>query len=176
MNLIVLGSIAASAVLVFILWRLVRKNSHRPSLPTTAAWIDELSIERYRPMMRLLNTRDIEFLRSQPGFSAGMIRTLRAERARLFRTHLNCLRADFQRVCTALKLVMLHSTFDRPDLAAAVLRQEMLFAVAMYQVQIRLLLYRAGIGGVDATELVRIFEGLRLELRSLVPSVADMTA
>jgi hypothetical protein len=71
---------------------------------------------------------------------------------------------------------MLQSSFDRPDLAAAVLRQEMLFAVAMYQVQIRLMFYRAGIGGVDATEVVRIFEGLRLELRSLVPSVADMTA
>ena len=35
------------------------------NLPLTAEWIGELSVERYRPMMRLLDGADLEFLRSR---------------------------------------------------------------------------------------------------------------
>ena len=177
MNLIVAGSSVVCAGLLVLLVVLVRKNTRgRSRLPVTAAWIDELSVERYRPMMRLLDNQDVEFLRCQPGFTAGMIKRLRAQRAMIFGEYLRCLRDDFQRVCFALKLLMLQSRRDRPDLAAALVRQQMLFTVAMVQARIRLLLYRAGICGVDVSDLVQIFDGMRLELRSLVPSTAGAAA
>ena len=56
----------------------------RQQLPVTAEWIDELSIERYRPMMRLLDSGDIEFLRAQPGFTPKMVTKLRAQRCQIF--------------------------------------------------------------------------------------------
>jgi hypothetical protein len=44
---------------------LVRKiGSAKHSLPLTAEWIDELSIDRYRPMMRLLDSRELDLLRA----------------------------------------------------------------------------------------------------------------
>ena len=146
------------------------------SLPLTAEWIDELSIERYRPMMHLLDGGDVEFLRSQPGFTPGMAAKLRIERCQVFRGYLRCLRTDFQRVCAALKLLMLHSRYDRPDLASVLVHQQVKFECGMVLVGFRLFLYRWGLCGVDVTDLVKIFDMMRLELRRLVPATAAVGA
>ena len=39
------------------------------ALPVTADWIEELSLDRYRPMLRLLDPDELCHLRSQPGCS-----------------------------------------------------------------------------------------------------------
>ncbi len=156
---------------------IVRKVAFQEvDLPVTAEWIDDLSIERYRPMMRLLDGGDIAFLRKQPGFTPGMATKLRQQRCQIFRGYLRSLDTDFTRVCSAMKLVMLHSNHDRPDLAAALIRQQAMFAVGMANVQFGLLLYRWGVCGVDVAGLVNIFDNLRVELRTLVPSTAAMGA
>ena len=71
-------------------------------LPLNADWIDQLSVESYRPMMRLLDERDLEFLRAQPGFTRRMAAKLRARRSHVFRGYLRHLSADFRLVCTAV--------------------------------------------------------------------------
>src|SRR4051794_14628140 len=100
-------------------------------LPVTSEWIDELSVERYRPMLRLLDGQDLEFLKAQPGFTPGMASKLRVQRCKVFRSYLRCLAGDFSRVCGAIKLLMLHSRRDRPDLAAALVRHQIIFAVGL---------------------------------------------
>ena len=138
------------------------------SLPVTAQWIDELSADRYRPMMRLLDSGDIEFLRSQAGFTPKMESKLRAQRCQIFRGYLRCLDLDFQRVCTALKLVLVQSEQDRPDLSVVLLHNQLLFAAGMMGVHFSLILYRWGVWTADADRLVRIFDGMAFELRHLV--------
>lgn len=177
MDLVIAISIAAGATLLLSVALLIRKFACPGStLPVTAEWIDELSIERYRPMMRLLESADLEFLRDQPGFTPKMERKLRNQRCHLFRGYLRCLNSDFGRVCSAMKLVMLQSRNDRPDLAGALLHHQMMFAAGVIAVQFRLTLYRFGLCGVDVTGLVKIFEMMRLELRTLVPASAAMGA
>jgi hypothetical protein len=105
-----------------------------------------------------------------------MVAKLRTERCQVFRGYLRCLNADFQRVCVALKLLMLHSRFDRPDLASVLVRQQVMFEIGMVLVGLRLFLYRWGLCGVDVTSLVQIFDTTRLELRRLVPATAAMGA
>ena len=146
------------------------------SLPLTAEWIDELSIERYRPMMHLLDASDLESLRSQPGYTPGMAARLRLERCQLFRGYLRSLRMDFQRVCAAVKLLMLHSSSDRPDLASVLVHRQLMFECGMILVGFRLFLYRWGLCRVDVTDLVKIFDLMRLELRRLVPASAAVGA
>jgi hypothetical protein len=164
-------------LLLVALYLLVRKLTFTSqSLPVTAEWIGELSIERYRPMMRLLDGSDLSFLRSQPGFTPRMAVTLRIQRCQMFRGYLRCLNADFQRVCAAIKLVMLQSRHDRPDLALVLIRQQWTFAVGMFVVQCRLFLYRWGVCGVDVSWLVESFETMRRELRRLVPATDPMEA
>ena len=164
----------ALAVALFLLVRKVAFNGS--SLPVTAEWIDELSIERYRPMMRLLDGGDLEFLRSQPGFTPRMAAKLRAQRCQIFSGYLHCLYGDFRRVCAAIKILMLQSRHDRPDLAGLLVQHQVMFACGMGTVHFRLLLYRWGLCGVDVTSLVKNFDSMRLELRSLVPAVLSAGA
>jgi hypothetical protein len=164
-------SISTFLALAVALFLLVRKMAnHANSLPLTAEWIDELSIERYRPMMRLLDRGDLEFLRSQPGFTPRMAHKLRAQRCQIFRGYLRCLNGDFQKVCAAIKVLMLQSRHDRPDLAGLLVQHQAMFVCGIGLVHFRLFLYRWGLGGVDVTSLVKSFDLMRLELRNLVPA------
>jgi hypothetical protein len=176
MAILWLAAITGGAALV-VLALLARKAfSASTVLPLDAAWIDELSVERYRPMMRLLDERDLEFLRTQPGFTPRLAARLRAQRCLIFRGYIHCLEKDFQRVCMAVKVLMLQASHDRPDLAAALVRRQATFACAMAVVNVRVFLYRIGIGRVDASSLVGVFDAMRLELRSLAPSAAGALA
>ncbi len=156
------------------LWR--RMVSPNVSLPATADWIEELSPERYRPMMHLFDPEDLEFLRSQPGFTPKMASRLRAQRCQIFRGYLRTLDEDFQRVSMAMKLILTYSSHDRPDLASTLLQQQVKFRFAIAGVHVRLLLYRWDFAPVDVTTLLGIFDSMRLELQSLVPAAAGASA
>jgi hypothetical protein len=173
MDLLIALSIVAGLALAAAVVVLARKLAFTDtSLPLNAEWIDELSIERYRPMMHLLDAGDVRFLRTQPGFTPGMEAKLRIERCRVFRGYLRCLRTDFQRVCAALKLLMVHSRYDRPDLAGVLVHHQVMFECGMALVGLRLFLYRWGLCGVDVADLLKVFDLMRLELRRMVPSTA----
>jgi hypothetical protein len=171
--LFILLSLGLGAALFFT-WR--RLTSAPTSLPVTANWIEDLSPERYRPMMHLLDAEDFQFLETQPGYSASMGRRLRAQRCQLFRCYLSSLTADFQRVIMALKLILLCSTQDRPELASALVGQQVRFAVTLAGVHIRLFLFRWDVCRVDVSRLVGIFDCMRLELQALVPANAELAA
>jgi hypothetical protein len=168
--IILAALILATAALVRML------GSTDRSLPVTAEWIDDLSTDRYRPMMRLLDLRDIEFLRAQAGFTSKMESRMRAQRCQIYRGYLQCLNMDFQRVCTALKLVLVQSEQDRPDLSSVLLQNQILFATGLLAVHFRLILYGWGICTVDADGLMRIFDGMAFELRHRVPAAMAVCA
>jgi len=171
MNFLLAAAVLLFAAVLFSLLKLLRSMAAAGrSLPVTAEWINDLSVERYKPMMRLLDGEDLEFLRSQPGFTPQAAAKLRIQRCQIFRGYLRSLSTDFGRINGAIKLLMLQSRRDRPDLAASLVRQQILFAGGVLVVQFRLILYRFGMCGVDVSELVRIFDSMRLELRSIVPS------
>lgn len=170
-SFVVLAALVLATVMV-----LRKLGSADRSLPVTAEWIDELSTGRYRPMMRLLDSGDIEFLRSQPGFTPKMESKLRAQRCQIFRGYLRCLNMDFKRVCMALKLVLVQSEQDRPDLSAVLVHHQIMFTSGLLAVYFRLFLYRWDICTVDVTSLVGIFDVMRIELRNLVPSSMPASA
>jgi len=177
MNLAIALSALTTLALACVLTYFIRKvGSAGKDLPVTSEWIDELSLDRYRPMLRMLDGGDIAFLRSQPGFTPDMARKLRRQRTQIFRGYLRSLETDFGRVCAAIKLIMLQSKDDRPELAEALLRQQVTFACAMLSVRGRLFLYSKGISGVDVSKLVSIFDSMRVELRTMVPLAGNMAA
>jgi hypothetical protein len=101
---------------------------------------------------------------------------LRVQRCQIFRGYLRCLNDDFQRICAAIKILMLQSRQDRPDLAGLLVQHQMMFAFGMGMVYFRLFLYRWGLSGVDVTSLVKNFDLMRLELRSLVPATLTVAS
>jgi hypothetical protein len=167
-----IGLVAASVLfigLVLVLVKLTRHFASPQHLPVTAEWIEELSIERYRPMLRLLNQEDLHFLQAQPDFTKQMASTFCIQRCQIFEGYLRDLDNDFKRVCMALKVLMVCSAHDRPDLASVLVRSQMTFAYGIIVVRFQMVLYRYGVGNVDVTALVELFDGWRLELRTLVP-------
>jgi hypothetical protein len=46
----------------------------------------------------------------------------------------------------------------------------------MFAVRVRLVFYRCGWSGVDASNLIRIFDAMRLELQGLVPVTLGLEA
>jgi hypothetical protein len=166
----VLGCVALAGVLIRAV---LQFGLARVSLPVTASWIEELSVERYRPMIRLLQGEDLGYLDSHPGITAQRAQEVHAQRCRVFREYLGLLQADFRRVCLALRILMAQSREDRPDLASQLIRQRLLFAAQMLEVRARLILYRLGYCRVDPTSLVNAFDLLRIELRGLVPAAAE---
>jgi hypothetical protein len=177
MNLLIAGLVFGALALISTLAYLIRKIGFGgDGLPVTSEWIDELSLDRYRPMLHMLDGDDIAFLRSQPGFTPDMAKKLRTQRTQMFRGYLRSLETDFARVGSAVKLVMLQSGHDRPELAETLVRQQVTFACAMLSVRVGLFLYSRGLGGVEVSKLVRIFDSMRLELRTMVPAAGQMGA
>lgn len=166
----VVACIAITSAIVFT----IRKAAPRPKgLPVTAGWIEGLTLTRYRPMLRLLDPEDLQIVRSHPGYTPAMLAKLRRQRCHIFRGYLRSLQEDFARVCLALKLVMAQAGTDRRDLAAILIRSQVQFAAGMALVHVRLALYGLGFGTVDARQLLRIFDGVRVELRTLMPAAAE---
>jgi len=167
---LLLAVLIASLLSLTLVFFLLQLYSTRRTLPVTAEWIDQLSVDRYRPMLRLLDESDLEYLRWQPGATPRMVARLRRQRCQIFRGYLQCLEADFQRTCTALKLLMVQSRYDRPELASVLVRAQVDFACGMLLVRLRLVLFRLGVASVDVRGVMRLFDGLRVELRTLVPA------
>jgi hypothetical protein len=124
-------------------------------------------IARYRPMFRLLDESDCGFVAAGfPGNTS--LRRFRAERRSLFRVYLRNLGADHSRIVGAIRDLLVESQLDRPDLAKALYRCQLMFALAMIAVEFKLQLHALGIGTVDVRSLVAAVEGLQLQLQDMV--------
>lgn len=167
--------IAASALIILVagvcLWLVARSTFGSPEkFPMTTDRLLELSAEAYRPMLRLLNDEDIQFLRSQSGFTPAIEAALRINRCRIMRAYVRAMRADFGLICAALKIVMAQSQCDRPDLASALVRSQLLFTWGVIVVEVRLLLFRHGFAGLDVTSPFTVFDGMLSQLQTLAPA------
>jgi hypothetical protein len=168
-------AILAGSVLLLItcLALLLRKiASPEVDLILWDTWIDELSVDHYRPMMRILDIKDFDVCRGKPGFSRRRLMQLRFSRCRIFRIYLGLLQTDFQRICMAIKILMVDSDQDRPDLAATLLKTQARFAVGLAMVHVHLSFYLLGLGSVSIAPLLNCFDGVRLELQRLAPAQA----
>ena len=130
-------------------------------------WEGLFSLTRYKAMERLLDESDGQFLRSHQNFTQQEDKKFRAKRVKLFRGYMHQLSEDFNRICKALKLVMVESCIDRPDLAGLLLKQQFTFSLAMMAVEVKLILYGFGWAGVDVKALMEPLITVRAQLQAL---------
>lgn len=159
-----------TVVLAFagVVWLRVRTGSEFGS----REWEDALSfsIDRYRPMERLLCLDDAEFLRNQPGFESSMLVSLRRDRRRVFRSYLRSIRRDFEGLYLAARQSVLLNELNNTGLLQAVIRQRMLFYFAFGLVEARLALYTLGLGTVDVRPVLDLVEAMRQSAVLLRPA------
>jgi hypothetical protein len=155
-------SLMATALVCLVLQKIKSDNS----VPAEILSQDCLTA-RYRPMFRLLDETDCGFVAT--GFPGNRnLRSFRKERRSLFRVYLRNLGADHARIVGAIRNLLVESQLDRPDLAKALFRCQLMFALAMISVELKLQLHACGIGTVDVRSLVAAVEGLQLQLQDMV--------
>jgi hypothetical protein len=170
MNIVLLG-IAITCLMLVPAFVLLLRRIVSPArfAPFSLEWINSFNAERYRPMARLLIEDDFHFLASR-SVNPKVLRKMRAQRRRMFRGYLSSMRRDFARICQGIKLLMVNSRQDRPDLATVLLKQQVLFGWRMTVVEVRLVLHAAGLASVDAAELLSPLNALRMQFNgSMLP-------
>ena len=165
------------AVLAYFIASLVRRS--QPDQGALAGleedFLDRCSIDTYRPMERLLNEADFEFLASQPGYDPRIARKLRAERRRIFRSYLHCLIGDFNALIHLAQLAAVHSADDRPNLASAIFRLRLNFFRNVAAVEIRLALAPLPLGSIDAKRLIGSLASVRENIAQSTALRRDLT-
>jgi uncharacterized membrane protein len=142
-------------------WYIV--SQMRVPLASRSGNVSVISAERYRPMLRLLSDDDLNFVSS----NAALRKSLRARRRELFRSYLRCLTRDYLQLLGGVRAAMAQAGMDRPELAQALVKNRILFFVAMYKVELRLALHAAGIGKVDISGMVEALEALRNQVGAM---------
>ncbi|MBS1829965.1 MAG: hypothetical protein JST93_31995 [Acidobacteria bacterium] len=152
-----------------VLFAALRRSVRPAALATTRNPI------RLRPMARLLNEADFQFLARQPGYRPEIARQLRLRRIHIFRSYLGYLAMDFHQLHRKLRILALYSPTDRADLSRLLLEQRLLFATQMFRVRLRLVLFRFGWKPADVSGLVDLVESLRLQVSELSAGLATQT-
>ncbi len=131
------------------------------------SWIGEFSIQRYRPMLRLLDETDFSYLANHDSCSGKTLKGLRQKRRQIFRSYLRNLTSDFNRLHLAARLMTLYSQQDRPELAAALLRQKLVFSLALVTIECQLTLHAIGMRHVNVAGLLNTVDSMRGQLSNL---------
>ena len=129
----------------------------------------DLSWRDYRPLQRLLDPADFDFLRRR-GIAESRIRKLRRERRQIYRLCLRRLASDFNRIQQALNRVLVQSQVDRPDLVAEMTRQRMTFYRNLLVAEAGLIVHACGMDRMPAVDLLRPFIALQEQLQQLTPT------
>jgi len=170
MNVILL-SVTGVFVLLGVVFAVLftRLSSRGGKAVMPADWDINHVASRYKPMERLLDAGDYRFLESEPGYSRRMARRLRAKRVELFRGYARCLGRDFTRVSNALKLLMVHATVDKSELAGLLVKQRLLFSMNLMSLEARVMLYNFGVSApqIDVRGLVEALDAMRMQLQVL---------
>jgi hypothetical protein len=165
--LVTTGSVVGLGAAVLWLWHGSRRNGESGGGSADPG----LSFARYQVMERLLSPRDLQFLAAQPGRAAAA-RGWKRESLRIFRMYLAELTADFHTLHGHARRMVVESQAESPELAAALVRQQVTFYRARVTLEFRLLLFAMGIGHIDVVPLLRMVEAMQIDLGRIVPEGA----
>jgi hypothetical protein len=132
----------------------------------------EINVDRYRPMARLLDSEDLRFLTSRPGYRREVGARLRDSRRRIFRMYLAELSADFHRLHAAARRMASEAPEQHADLIPFLMRQQMAFWRSLVAIEVRLALSWAGLAPADARGLLEIVQQLQQTLAVAAPASA----
>ncbi len=162
-----IGMVVFAGIGFVFVFRALASGNRNEALP--GDWDSIFAPSRYKPMERLLDPVDHEFLAAQPSCNRRMARRFRANRISIFRGYARGLGRDFGKVANALKLIMVHASVDRSALASLLLKQRLLFSYTMMSLEVKLALHSFGWSAptVDVRNLVGALDTLSAQLRAL---------
>lgn len=170
MSLLLMVSIILSLFLAAFGLLIARLFARVEDSENPAEWLENFSIDVYRPMERLFNERDYGYLANQPGYQPSIARELRAERKRIFRAYLRQLIKDFHRLVDIANLMMVHADDDRVDLARNIFRLRITFYSAVLRTELSLVGLPVPALTGKARQLIGTLALMRESIHSMVPA------
>jgi len=132
----------------------------------------EYSLERYRPLARLLAREDADFLRQNTICPKVAVRWERSQ-GRIIRLYLKELAADFHRLHAKARVLVAESPEQYAGLVPLLFRQQITFWRTLAVIELRLALGRLNPGKISAEELIGAIEAIQREIsRSAAASAA----
>jgi hypothetical protein len=125
---------------------------------------DTPETNRYQPLLRLLDNLDAD-LPEDPRIRA----EVKAQRRDRVRAWLRALANDYGRMLAQLRLIVVQSSTDRPDLIKILARNRVMFAWMMCRIELQLCLnyWGAGDARLAARDVAALVDGFRaLQLRA----------
>jgi hypothetical protein len=126
---------------------------------------------RYEPMKRLLSEEDFAFLKRRPGVGPTLIRRMRVQRRKVFRSYLCELAADFNRLHEEARMMVAVAPEEYSDLVGILMRTQVRFWSALAGVEVRLALHTIGIGQMDIRSLLAPLEALHSAVHRTTPGL-----
>ena len=118
----------------------------------------EFLSDYYRPMIRMLDARELATARELTGIADSDYSRFRKSRIRSFRIYLKDMRCDFRRIEFKMRYLMLSASTQEADLVQRLNRLKADFQLKLLRVELELFLFRFGIGTVDVASLVAMLE------------------
>lgn len=174
MSWTVAGIGCGSAVLAALVLFAFRMRAYWAAGPRLSSDVSDFSLSRYEPMTRLLESEDLEFLKSQSGYRPEIGEKLRRDRVRIFRLYLTDLAADFRALHSAARVMVANSGEEHADLIGSLFRQQVTFWRAIAAIEFRLAMGGLGFAKPEVRGLIEAMETMRMELTRIsgAPSAA----
>jgi len=132
-----LAAVTVAALIVVVIWRRAWRK-REDSLEINEAWLENFSPHSYLPMLRLANSGDSGYLKTQRGPEAAA-RYRRLQR-RMLREYLRGLSRDFHR----LHIIAAESSgrvrIDGENSSLALIEEKLEFIFSVWSIELRLLL------------------------------------
>ncbi len=143
-----------------------RSGAHLDADPTSdsSASDRESFSEYYRPMARVLDARELAAARELCGNNHGEFARFRSGRIVSFRSYLNDMRLDFNRVDFKMRYLLLSASAEDADLVQQLNGLKFSFQIQVWRVEFQLLAFRLGLGAVDTAPLIEMLEQFEASL------------
>lgn len=150
---LVMGGVAG-VVLLTTFALLLRSFISTPKVDDFDSVLPEVCVDKYKSMAGLFSSEDLEFLKSQPGFTPAMGRRFRSQRRQVMRSYLKGLKQDFTKLHVAAGHLLMIAPVDQSELAHELMLQRWLFTKELAIAHCNLCLDTFGLGNVQVNSLV----------------------
>jgi hypothetical protein len=164
-GMVTVGSVMCLAYAVFRMRSGIRQHTAAEAGSPAGGF----SIDRYRPMERLLSAEDLEFLRRAHGYTPELGARWKKQQLRLFQMYLAELRCDFRQLHAAARAIVANTHTESPEIVRALVSQRVQFEYVSLRLELEIRMAQCGLGQVSAKGLIAMVERMRQELEVLAP-------
>jgi hypothetical protein len=162
--LVVVAGLLVLGAAVFLACLESRRKAPLARPADSREWLAAFSVDDYRPMLRLFDPCDREWLEMQPGYDSRCVRRLLDARAALLRDYLRRIGRDGRRLHAVAWRLAAPAQHDVANLAAFIARQAWVLEYFLFRVRVRLAVARVVGGAVDPRP---VFESLQALSRAV---------